>query len=154
MLISTLFSLSVDLSLVDLRLEHEGLTLVLRSSQTNATCPECAQPSTHVHGHYTRRLADLPCQKKPVRVCLQVRRFRCATRGCPRTTFAERYPTLTRAYARRTLRQAEALTEIAFALGGKAGAQLAKRQAMPTSRDTLLRLIRSTPLPLQKTRVC
>jgi transposase len=151
MLISTLFSLPTDLSLVAIRLEHEGLTLVLKSRQTTATCPACAQPSTHVHGHYIRRLADLPCQKKPVHVYLQVRRFRCATRGCPRTTFAECYPTLTRAYARRTLRQAEALTEIAFALGGKAGAQLAKRQSMPTSRDTLLRLIRSTPLPTQKT---
>jgi Family of unknown function (DUF5372) len=39
-------------------------------------------------------------------------------------------------------------TEVAFAVGGKAGAQL----ALPTSRDTLLRLIRSTVLPLQKTR--
>jgi transposase len=138
MLLSTLFSLSADLCLVDVRVEDEGLTLVLRSSQPNAACPACAQPSTHVHGHYTRRLADLPCQKRPVRVCLEVRRFACATRGCPRTTFAERFPMLTRAYARRTLRQAEALTEIAFAKGGKAGAQLAKRLAMPTSRDTRL----------------
>jgi transposase len=121
MLISTLFSLSADLSLVDVRLEDEGLTLMLRSSQTNAACPECAQPSTHVHGHYTRRLADLPCQKRPVRVCLEVRRFACRTRGCPRTTFAERFPMLTRAYARRTLRQAEALTEIAFTKGGQSG---------------------------------
>jgi transposase len=88
MLISTLFSLSVDLSLVDLRLEHEELTLVVRSSQTNATCPECAQPSTHVHGHYTRWLADLPCQKKPVRMCLQVRRFRCATRAIVARAYA------------------------------------------------------------------
>jgi transposase len=151
MLISTLFSLSADLSLVDVRLEQEGLTLVLRSSQTNAACPECAQLSTHVHGHYTRRLADLPCQKRPVRVCLEVRRFACRTRGCPCTTFAERFPTLTRVYARRTLRQAEALMEIAFAQGGKAGAQLAKRLAMPTSRDTLLRLIRRSALPKRKT---
>src|SRR5260370_5807735 len=137
MLISSLFSLSADLCLEDVRLEDEGLTLVLRSSQTNAACPACAQPSTHVHGHYTRRLADLPCQKRPVRVCLEVRRFRCATRGCPRTTFAERFPSFTSAYARRTLQQAEALTEIAFAQGGKAGAQLAKRLAIPTSPDTL-----------------
>ena len=86
-----------------------------------------------------------------MRVCLEVRRFRCATHGCPRTTFAERFPTLTHAYARRTLRQAEALVEIAFAQGGKAGAQLAKRLAMPTSRDTLLRLIRSTDVPPRKT---
>jgi transposase len=151
MFISTLFSLPADLALVDIRLEHEGLTLVLKSSQTHALCPACAQASTHVHGHYGRRLADLPCQKRPVRVCLEVRRLRCATRGCPRTTFAECYPTLTRAYARRTLRLAEALTEIAFAQGGKAGAQLAKRLAMPTSRHTLLRLIHRTPLPTHTT---
>jgi transposase len=151
MLLSTLFSLSADLCLVDVRLEHEGLTLVLRSSQTNAACPACAQPSTHVHGHYTRRLTDLPCQKRPVRVCLEVRRFACRTRGCPRTTFAERFPLLTCAYARRTLRQAEALTEVAFAQGGKAGAQLAKRLAMPTSRDTLLRLMRRSEIPKRKT---
>jgi transposase len=71
--------------------------------------------------------------------------------GVPRTTFAERFPLLTHAYARRTLRQAEALTEIAFAQGGKAGAQLAKRMAMPTSRDTLLRLIRGASLPKRQT---
>lgn len=70
MLLSTLFSLSADLCLVDVRLEHEGLTLVLRSSQTSAACPECTQPSTHVHGHYTRRLSDLPCQRKVVGVCI------------------------------------------------------------------------------------
>jgi len=117
MLLSALFSLSADLCLVDVRLEDEGVTLVLRSSQTTATCPACAKPSTRVHGHYTRRLADLPCQKRPVRVCLEVRRFACRTRGCPRTTFAERFPTLTHACARRTLRLAESLTEIAFARG-------------------------------------
>jgi transposase len=151
MLLSALFSLSADLCLVDVRLEDEGVTLVLRSSQASAVCPTCVQPSTRVHGHYTRRLADLPCQKRPVHVCLEVRRFRCATSGCPRATFAERFPTLTQAYARRTLRQAEFLTEIAFAQGGKAGAKLAKRLAMPTSRDTLLRLIRSSETPQRQT---
>ena len=104
MLLSTLFSLSADLCLVDIHLENGGLTLVLRSSLTSAACPACAQPSTHVHGHYTRRLADLPCQGKVVRIHLEVRRFACRIRGCLRTTFAERFPMLTRAYARRTLR--------------------------------------------------
>jgi hypothetical protein len=63
----------------------------------------------------------------------------------------ERFPTFTHAYARRTLRQAEALVEIAFAQGGKAGAQLAKRLAMATSRRTLLRPIHRTPLPTHTT---
>ncbi len=151
MLLTTLFSLPVDVYLADVSLEKETLTLVLKSSQTSTVCPECTHRSTRIRGRYTRTLADLPCQGRVVRVHLEVRRFVCATRGCPRTTFAERFPTLTRDYARRTLRQAEALTEVAFAVGGKAGAQLAKRLAMPTSRDTLLRLIRSTALPQRKT---
>jgi hypothetical protein len=151
MFLTTLFSLPVDVSLADICLEKETLTLVLKSSQTSAVCPECSHSSTRIRGRYTRTLADLPCQGRVVRVHLQVRRFVCATRGCQRTTFAEHFPMLTHAYARRTLRQAEALAEIAFAQGGKAGAQLAKRLAMPTSRDTLLRLIRSTDVPTRKT---
>ena len=144
MLLTTLFSLPVDVNVADVRLEQETLTLVLKSSQTSAVCPECSHASTRIRGRYTRTLADLPSPCRAVRVRLEVRRFVCRTRGCPRTTFAERFPQLSRAYARRTLRQAEALIEVAFANGGKAGAQLAKRLAMPTSRDTLLRLIPNT----------
>ena len=151
MFLSTLFSLPADVYLADVCLEQETLTLVLKSSQTSAVCPECSHASTRIRGRYTRTLADLPCQGRAVRVRLEVRRFVCRTRGCPRTTFAERFPQLSRAYARRTLRQAEALTEVAFANGGKAGAQEASRLAMPTSRDTLLRLIRSTAVPQHKT---
>src|SRR6266581_4957475 len=151
MFLSTLFSLPAEVYLSDVCLEQETLTLVLKSSQTSAACPACTRPSTRIRGRYTRTLADLPCQGRAVQVRLEVRRFVCTTRGCPRTTFAERFPQLSRAYARRTLRQAEALTEVAFAVGGKAGAQLAKRLAMPTSRDTLLRFIRSTPVPTRKT---
>src|SRR6266851_8475034 len=151
MFLSTLFSLPADVYLADVCLEQETLTLVLKSSQTSAACPECTHPSTRIRGRYTRTLADLPSQGRAVRVRLEVRRFVGCTRGCPRTTLADVFPRLTRAYARRTLRQAEALVEIAFAVGGKAGAQLAKRLAMPTSRETLLRLIRSTAVPLHKT---
>ncbi len=67
MLLSTLFSLSADLALVDVRLEGEGLTLVLRSNQTNAACPACAQPSTHVHGHY--RLMRILCGAR-IKLCV------------------------------------------------------------------------------------
>ena len=152
MLIPTLFSLPADLCLTDVRLEkEETLILVLRSNQIGSACPVCSQSSSRVHGTYTRRLSDLPCQGRSVRLRLEVRRFVCATRGCPRTTFAERFPTLAHTYGRRTLRQVNALKEVAFALGGKAGAQLAKRLTMPTSRDTLLRLIRRTALPKRKT---
>ena len=40
-----------------------------------------------------------------------------------------------------------ALEQVGFALGGEAGARLARCLGMPTSPDTLLRLIRAAPLP-------
>ena len=43
--------------------------------------------------------------------------------------------------------QREALTAIAVALAGRAGARLDARLGMPTSRDTLLRLLRGLPDP-------
>src|SRR5207248_1956203 len=106
MFLSTLFSLPADVYLADVCLEQETLTLVLKASQTSAACPECTHPSTRIRGRYTRTLADLPCQELAVRVRLEVCRFVCRTRGCPRTTFAEGCSQLSRIYARRTLRQA------------------------------------------------
>ena len=60
MFLTTLFSLPVDVSLADICLEKETLTLVLKSSQPSTVCPTCTHQSTHVRGRYTRTLADLP----------------------------------------------------------------------------------------------
>jgi len=64
-----------------------------------------------------------------------------------RKTFAEQIPDVVRAYARRTQRLAQAQREIAYSDGGEAGACLTAKLKMPTSPDTLLRLIRSATDP-------
>jgi hypothetical protein len=46
MFLMTLFSLPVDVYVADICLEKETLTLVLKSSQTSAVCPECSHAST------------------------------------------------------------------------------------------------------------
>ncbi len=97
-----------------------------------------------MHSRYRRTLFDLLIAARPVRLQLQARRFLCTTPDCPRSIFAERLPSLTRPYARRTSRMATALTHIGLALGGEAGARLAGDLQLPTSPDTLLRLVRST----------
>ena len=135
----------------ELLLEMQVLTLVLASTQPTKCCPVCSHPSTRVHSRYTRTLADLPCQGRLVRLQIAVRRFRCVEPTCRRATFAEQWPELAAAYARRTSRQAEALCEVAFALGGRAGAPLAKKLSLPTSRHTLLRLLCQTPAPVANT---
>jgi hypothetical protein len=61
--------------------------------------------------------------------------------------FAERLPRLAAARGRRTLAQRTLLLEGACALGGQAGARLANRNGLHTSRATLLRLIAQAPVP-------
>jgi transposase len=107
-----------------------------------------------VSHRYSRRLADLPCQERAVRLWLKVRRFFCENPACPRQTFAEQFPEMAPAHARRTLRQGETLREIAFALGGRPGARLARFLGLPVSFWTLLRLLRRTPMaPVSAPRV-
>ncbi len=141
------FPSSNDLSLEVVSREKETLLLHVRSSQAEGTCPGCHQISRRVHSRYTRTLADLPCQAQMVRLHLQVRRFFCDEATCPRKTFAEQFPAFTLPYARRTSQQADVLREVAFALGGKPGAHLAKKLQMPVSLHTLLRLLRRSPGP-------
>jgi transposase len=142
MTIPFLFALPADLQLEELLLENDTLTLLLASSRSNRACPDCAQVSSRVHSCYSRRLADLPCQGRAVRLCLKVRRFFCENPTCPRRTFAEQFPEVAPAFARRTLRQEKTLREIAFALGGRPGARLARFLGLPISFWTLLRLLR------------
>jgi transposase len=112
-----------------------------------ACCPHCACPSLRVHSAYTRKPRDLPVSDVRVQLILHVRRFFCDVPTCPQRTFAERLPDVLPAHAQRTARLTRSLTVLGFALGGRAGARTARKLALPTSRDTLLRLVRRTPTP-------
>jgi transposase len=71
-----------------------------------------------------------------------VRKFFCDEPTCKRRIFAERLEEAARVYARGTDHQREALEWIAFALGGEAGARLARELGLIVSPDTLLNRIR------------
>jgi transposase len=133
------------LHVATLLLDEEGLTILASSEAAAAPCPLCGERSDRVHSRYVRTLADLPWAKLAVRLRVQVRKFFCANAACPRRIFAERLAGIAQAHARRTDRQGAALTAIAFANGGEAGARLAAALGYPVSPDTLLRLIRRDP---------
>jgi transposase len=99
-----------------------------------------------VHSRYERIIADLPWHGVPVTLHVGVRRFFCNNLRCERAIFAERLEEVA-AYARKTERLQGALSFIGFALGGRAGTKLAKELGLLAGRDTLLRRVRSAPLP-------
>jgi transposase len=124
-----------------------GVILDVRLRGEEATCPHCGQPSSRVHSRYHRRLEDAPIAGRAMSLRLRVRRFFCDNPGCGSRTFAEQADELTTPRARRTLLLRSMLMSIAVALAGRAGARLAGRLGMSTSRDSLLRLLRTLPDP-------
>lgn len=129
-----------------IQIESDAVTITVESLAPEGLCPLCGRPSSREHSRYTRRLGDLPWQGRSVRLLLLARKFFCRSPTCRRRIFAERLPSVAAAYARSTTRLADTLSAIAFACGGEAGARLSCRLGMPTSADTLLRMIRRTPI--------
>lgn len=146
MLIENLFiPVGAALQMTAANFTPEGIVVDLHTTAQTADCPTCEVSTQRVHSHYQRRLADLPLAQMPVRVHLHVRRFRCATLGCGRTTFTEPLPGLAFPYARRTTRLRAEQRQIALDMGGEPGARLSRRQGMTVSPDTLLRQARREP---------
>lgn len=126
----------------------DSIVLVVRAAQRQPRCPKCDEPSTSLHSHYTRNVADLPWHGVSARLELRSRKFRCRNALCPQQVFCERLPQVVAAYARQTLRLNAVLTLLAFALGGEAGARTSRGLKLSVSGDTLLRRIRRAPLPV------
>ena len=135
--------------------EPDRVVILSRPTAAASVCPLCGKTSARVHSHYQRHLADLPWQGRVVVLRVQVRRFRCATDGCPRQVFAERLPEVVTSRARRTVRLAGVQHHIALALGGEAGSRLARHLAMPVGAATLLGMLRrgAPETPAQAPRV-
>jgi transposase len=136
------FTIPEHLHVDALSFDGDSVTIHASTDSPAARCPCCERPSRRVHGRYTRTLADLPWCGTPVRLRVRVRKFFCDEPSCERKIFAERLQEVARPSARGTDRRREALEWIAFALGGEAGARLARELGLLVSPDTLLNRIR------------
>ncbi len=115
------------------------------------SCPVCAKVAQRVHSRYKRTLADLPWGTWRITWQLRVRKFFCDNEACHRQIFTERLPQVAAPWARRTERLAARLTALAVALGGAAGAWLSQQLDIAVSRNTLLHLLRRSPVPAHGT---
>jgi transposase len=121
--------------------------IVARTAAVEAGCPGCGVMSARVHGRYVRRLSDMAVGGREVVILLTVRRFRCLEDRCDRRTFAEQVRSVAGRYQRRTRLLRQVLSAVAVMLAGRAGARLAGRLRVATSRSSLLRLLRAVPEP-------
>jgi transposase len=131
----------------DAEVSGDCVWLHARARADGASCPRCGCSSVKVHSAYQRRLADAAIGGRRVRIRLRSRRFFCGNPGCPARTFAEQVDGLTSRRSRRTPSLAHALTSIALALAGRAGARLAGALDLTAGRSSMLRLVMALPDP-------
>jgi len=131
-----------NLHFIRLEIDEQSLRAIVATTSSGALCPLCQCRSESIHSRYVRCVADLPWAGWTVRLELHVRRFFCQNQDCQRRIFTERLPEVVAPYARRTMRLADLLTLIGFALGGEAGSYLVERMGLEIAPETLLRLVR------------
>ncbi|MEW2402233.1 transposase family protein [Streptomyces sp. NPDC046862] len=115
-----LFMLLADVVVTSVDTSGEVIRVEACSAADGAACPGCGSWSCRVHGSYLRFPGDLPVVGRPVAVALRVRRFACANAECPRRTFVEQVPGLTRRHDRWTERLRSLLGALGLALAGRA----------------------------------
>ncbi len=124
-----------------------SLLVAVISTHPTSCCPLCWEPSSSIHSHYSRAVADVPCGGRQVQLSLTVRKFFCRNRLCQRKVFTERLPQLVEPWARMTIRLCQSLQSIGLATCGKGGARLAARLGIQSTRQTILRRIMDLPPP-------
>ena len=145
---------SSSLQIDSIEVEENVLVFKASTKQKEAFCPACTFSATHVHSYYKRHPADLPCLDYLVRLELSTCRFFCHNPECSKQTFAEKFPDFLEPHARRTERLLENQLQAAFFLSAEAASRLLKQLKMPSSPDTLLRIIRRSPeIDKEKARV-
>ena len=127
--------------------DGDSVVVHARGAAEGAACPSCTTVSASVHGRYRRQLIDSAIAGSTVLLRLLVRRFRCRREDCNTVTFAEQFDGLTAPHVRFSPPARRALTAVAVALAGRAGARLAQRLGISVGRDTMLKLLRAVPDP-------
>src|SRR5262249_60144004 len=121
-------------------LDVEQLTVHLAITAPTAACPVCGSSARRVRSRYTRRLDDLPCLGRRVRLQVIVRRFVCPRSHCPRRIFAERLPGFAAPRARATDRLRQTQANIGSAPRGEAPLRPPRRPGRATQPDRPPRL--------------
>lgn len=142
-LLESLLPTDAGVRIRDIRFLQSNLVVELETCRETAACPCCRHESSTVRSRYQRTLQDQPCLGHPLTFHLTVRRFVCVRDSCSRKIFCERVAGLADVRSRTSLEVTAAHRSIGFALGGEAGARLAKQLAVPTSPDTLLRRVKT-----------
>ena len=143
--VKSLLGLPEELEVVGGDVTEKMITILAASTQADPCCPLCGTNASRIHSSYIRQIMDVPCAQKCVRLMLQVRKFFCDVRTCPRKIFTERLAPFIRPWARVTTRLFQEVENIGLATSGMLGTRLGDRIGIRTSWMTIIRRIMARP---------
>lgn len=139
------------IAITDIEVMGEKLIIHIAARTNSAVCPSCQAVSSRAHSHYHRFPHDLPCVGQKVRLKIRVRRFFGDNSDCRKRTFAEQFPFLLAARARRTGRLTSRLKRVAYEVSAESGRRLLAWLDIDCTADRLLRLLRGEDEPVVTT---
>src|SRR5215471_6213300 len=143
--VKSLLDLPEELEVVDADRTEKMITVVAVSRQTAPCCLLCGTTASRIHSHDSRQLTDVPCPHKRVRLVLQVRKFCCEVKTCPRNIFTQHLAPFIQPWACVTTRLFQEGEKIGLATSGRLGRRLGDRLGLGTSWMTMLRRIMAYP---------
>src|SRR5260370_28790315 len=136
-----------ELQIDGISIEDGHIEVQAHLPEASVKCPHCGQWSSSIHSHYDRYLSDFPISLFPVRLVVQIRRFRCRNVQCSHRTFAEPLGEVALPFARRTNRVTVVLQRLGLMVGATVASRMTGLVQLKTSPDSVLRVIRQTTLP-------
>ncbi len=130
----------------------KGQWLLIKPSafQSYSGCPVCGCNRSRILSKYIRMLADLPTSGYTVKVRVVSRKYFCDNPECQRKIFTERFTREIIPYHRRFNQCKYLLAKMALELGGNIGALISRLAGLPVSPSTILRILKSRNLRIQK----
>ena len=128
--------------------DHE-IQLMAHLVSCNSYCPDCGACCDRRHGFTWRRIRDLFRIQQCIRLTLRVPKWFCDNPNCERIIFTERLAWAV-PYSRRTNRTNHVLTTLMLAMNAKEAARVCPTIGIRISHDTLLKILRRIPVPLEQ----
>ena len=143
-----------QLTVKQIMVEEKRISLFIESTTSKAYCPKCHDESVEVHSRYIRYPVDLAWADRAVIFNLNVKRFFCRNKGCPKRTFAEQFSDFVLPYARKTNRVTEKQRRISVNTCARTAERLLSCEQIGMSDSTVNRVVRELPeLEVKEVRV-
>lgn len=126
------------------------LHIELKSIQNAQKCPSCNTETSSKHCSYIRTVDDLPLLGKRVKLTIYLHKYKCTNPDCKTKVFCEDAMGVVDKSQRRSRRLLEYLRDIVFTNSSECGSRICKKNNIPVSGDTLLRIAKSWNPPETK----